>query len=430
MNDLRVNITGNQSGFQQVLASVRAEGKKLSEEWSGASIGKRFVQGASVYLGFEAIKSSFESFLQRASGLRELSEQLEMSADATQKWEKAVDRLGLSFTQLQTVLNAIQSKRIEALTDLKAADTFNRLGIARQDVLNLQGVDASEFARRVMLAGQGGGMNRKIVGELIGRRGLKYLATAGLQPDMSADFDKQALDAAHGAEIAQKRAGYFVGRIWGAIVSNWVDLFTGSDDPAPAWQRIAKRNLSVFGIGGPHSGAGLSPMGASAVGTTGGAVHDPLSSVRAEKYMELQDRIDAAREGEVESERALMTIGERRKSIQKEMLDIANKMKQVAQRPVPENLLSDIERAEFETKRKEELSRLGAKRNSLRLGLREHPLFGGHSGNSQISAGLFPTASAAAFFGSGAEGAAKEGTLQRCEHHLFRIANRPDPHNP
>src|SRR5674476_1665943 len=99
---LQVDIEGNASGFRQVLNSVKAQagqfskevGSGLSSSWGG--IGKGMVGGIIGALSFDAIKGSFESFLNRASGLRELSEQLEMGTDETQKWQKAVEKLHLS----------------------------------------------------------------------------------------------------------------------------------------------------------------------------------------------------------------------------------------------------------------------------------------------------------------------------------------------
>ena len=136
---LQVDIGGNASGFRQALNGIRQQARQFSKEvgagFEGA--GKGFFGGIIGALSIEGMRSistkvmaSFGSFVGKASGIQELSEQLAMGTDETQKWQKAVDELGLSFGGLQAVLAAISQTRTEALTDRKVRDKYDALGVS------------------------------------------------------------------------------------------------------------------------------------------------------------------------------------------------------------------------------------------------------------------------------------------------------------
>src|ERR1041385_2658741 len=105
MSDLRVNITGNQSGFQATLQQATQSAKNFSnnlnrevgKSWVDAFSFKNLARGAAGFFGFEAIKNSLESLIQKGSELRQIAEQFDISTDSVQRWEKATGKAGVTF---------------------------------------------------------------------------------------------------------------------------------------------------------------------------------------------------------------------------------------------------------------------------------------------------------------------------------------------
>src|SRR6185437_8922867 len=132
-NRLEVKVDGNATGFKHTMDTVRTQAKGAMEEISH-SWGKGVLGGILGAFSFEAVKGVVESFISSAKEIKDISEQLDMSTDATQKWAKAADDVGQSLQAVYSVLSAIQSKRQEALRDPKAADLFSAMGIDRNAV--------------------------------------------------------------------------------------------------------------------------------------------------------------------------------------------------------------------------------------------------------------------------------------------------------
>ncbi len=223
---LRVDVEGNASGFAQTMNTVKQHARQaageintgLSKSWGG--IGKGIVGGIVGALSFQAVKGSFDAFLNKAKYIKDLSEQMEMGAESTQKWERAADALGLSFGGMQSVLTAIAQKRQEALSDPKAAGLFERLGIARDAVRNTAGVDESEFAKMVLNAGRQGDDSRAALGEIVGRRGLKYAAAAGEYDQAEAPISDADIRMADSYDRTQKRVQTTAQRFWSKLLAS------------------------------------------------------------------------------------------------------------------------------------------------------------------------------------------------------------------
>ena len=339
---LEVTLDGNQTGFQQMLNSARVEAKKFQSDWSTVSIGKGILQGIGGYMGFEAIKNSFEGFLQRAAGIKELAEQLDMSAEATQKWSKAVDRLGLSFGAMQNVLTTIQQKRLEAAKDPAAAGLFSGLGISRADVLDTRGLNASDFAQRVLQSS-----NRGALGQLIGNRGLKYSGAAGLFDQMTPDMNQAALATATMAEVGKKQALGLMDRMYSHLL------------------RISPLVNSLMLLGG-RGGKPGNTAGSSIASTSNASIYDPLQTAVANEREKNAEKIADAQEREHEAERRNMPIAERRLSVEKEIAVVKAKIKSLD--------FTAPETEEQRTARLVELAGYRGKLAGLTGELREHPL--------------------------------------------------------
>jgi len=435
MGDLRVNMTGNQSGFQQMLNTARQEVKKFGNDVSDVSIGKRLIQGAGLYLGFDALKGMLDSFISKASGLRELSEQMGIGADETQRWQKAADHLGLSAQGMITVLNGVRDAAVAALTDPKKAELFNRLGIPREDVTAAaHGRNLSEFTRSVLSAGGKDEESRSNLRDIAGARAEKYIPVGDEFKKVTADLDKAALDLAHSAELLEKAAGNSVGSIFSKAIVGLGSLVPGSDANnklsyalSLRWNALKsgdfKRAFQMHwdAVSDWEGGAGHfgGPKGTSEI--------DPMPSLIAQKDAERRDRTDEAQRSERDHERELMTIGDRRNSIAQERLRIAQKIKEVEARTPPLTMKSEEEKKDFEAKKLEEIARLRGEDAGYALQLRQKPEQFGV--DSLSKSGLYSGA-ALAFNSDLGIGQKQLQVQQRMEHHLFIIANRPDPHTP
>ena len=360
---LHVDVGGSASGFQQVIRSVKRNMEELGKSWSVPSLVKGAIGGIAGALSFEAVKASFEGFLNRAAELKEISEQLEMSAEQTQKWQIAADKLGLSLGGIQNVMQIIQAKRLEAAKDKSAAGMFTDLGISRSAVLDTEGVDASSFAKRVMNAAS---KNPRAWTELVGRRFAKYSKVAGGFDSASAPMDDEALEIAHKAEQSKKSVMRVIDKGWSTGLVNVLDFSLSGLARKAAAAFLTPFGLSSFAFLRSHSGAAASGSGAAgseSPAAPGGQSmpYDPLSEAEATKHaksmLELEERLEEAR-------RRNMTHGERRNSLLKEEKDLQEKISYLT-------MLKEGHEASYE--QEQELTKDQIKLEQLKTELRDKP---------------------------------------------------------
>lgn len=223
---LEVKVDGNSSGFKHTMDSIRTQSKaavdEISHSWT-----RGITSAVTGLFAIDTVKSAVQSFISSANQIKDMADSLDMSTDATQKWAKAADEVGQNLQSVYGVMSAIQSMRQQALRDPKAADLFNVLGISRDEVLN---EDNSEFAKRVLTAGGASADNRKILEQIIGRRGLRMIPAASRFSGETPDYAQSELKAAKEADKAQTRAYNFVGRIVGFFftgIARSIDVFRG-----------------------------------------------------------------------------------------------------------------------------------------------------------------------------------------------------------
>lgn len=342
-NRLEVKVDGNSSGFKHTMDTVRTEAKgamdSISHSWTGGLL-TSLAGGIVGALSFEGVRASFERFIGRASEIKDMADELNMSAEATQKWTKAADDLNQSWGGVYNAITAIQSKREEALRDPKAADLFSALGVTREQVLS---ENASDFAKRVLLAGGQSDASRAILEQIVGRRGLRAIPVAGRYDAARPDFDAVALDAATKARDAEKTIGHWYDRFLGKTATNIVGMGNTLADPQKreGFFHFFTHILSNANILGVLRGAfrkdrlqkfvtdtvGSEPQQSvpdtfprhyrRGFGSTpvSSSVEDPLEGVKAQQEKEFALRQE---EGELalhEAQRRNLTIAERKKSI-------------------------------------------------------------------------------------------------------------------
>ncbi|MEI8289582.1 MAG: hypothetical protein WCH99_08910 [Verrucomicrobiota bacterium] len=226
---LRVDLTGNSTGFQQMLNTAKTQAKafansvthEVGSSWGG--IGKQLAGAFAGMISYQGMKSGLDWFIETGKEIKETAEQVDMSTDSWQKWTSAVSKAGLSVGGFQRVLESLRAKRTEALSDPKARGELSRLGFSDEDITG--NMDMSEFTKRALSNAGKGDQQRRYLADIIGNRGLKY-ATATQYYDSSEPlFDKRDLDESHELAMLQKK----IGKISGKATVGLMKFFTGDE---------------------------------------------------------------------------------------------------------------------------------------------------------------------------------------------------------
>jgi hypothetical protein len=222
---LEVGITGNASGFRQVLNGVKAQAGQFSKEldaglshsWGG--IGKSMVGGIVGALSFESVKGFFGDMFNRAGEIKEVAEQFDISTDALQEWEKAAQRAGVTATTFYRALETLRQKRQEAREDPKKAEAFDEIGLGNQ----ARGPEKDvELLRQILESGA----SRPQLKDLLGPRGARLKASL---PFLGGEPMFSEKDIENAAQI--KQAGV---TFWGSVKAFGLKLFT--DPLSLPWQ--------------------------------------------------------------------------------------------------------------------------------------------------------------------------------------------------
>ena len=83
----------------------------------------------------EGLKSGLEWFVETGKEIKEQSEQVDMSAEAWQKWSQAVEDSGQSVSGLMRVVESLHGKFTDALSDPKARGELSRLGFSDAEIM-------------------------------------------------------------------------------------------------------------------------------------------------------------------------------------------------------------------------------------------------------------------------------------------------------
>lgn len=185
-NDLKVNLDGNSSGFERMLNTAKVQAKAFGNTVSqdvGSSwgnIGKMFAGGIAGALSFEAVKGFVKDMFETAKSVKDISEQYDISTDAVQKWEKAVNKAGVGTATFYRTLETFRQKRADAVGgDTKAQSLFNAAGMG-DDIYGNK--DDAELIQKLLE----GNSTREQQRDLLGTRGprlkaaLKFLKKAPL----------------------------------------------------------------------------------------------------------------------------------------------------------------------------------------------------------------------------------------------------------
>lgn len=436
---LRVDLNGSGSGFSQMLNQARAQATafansvehEVTESWGG--IGKSFAAGFAGMFTVEGLKSGLEWFVSTGKEIKETAEQVDMSAASWQKWSQAVEDAGMSTGGFMRVLEALRQKRTEALTDPKARGELSRLGFSDADITG--NMDMDTFLKRALANASGGDLQRKYLADIIGQRGLKFATVAGRVDEQKPAFDDTALDEAqqigHDEEQVKRALGSFAASGIDTLFLNrdrqkafgltaWRLLQAGLGR-GTLWNKNASwkdgiyntmhglpQNYKPVELRNPGAAADAKARADAVLGSTA-AAKDPMDAKLAAQRDELALHEQERHQRLVDSQRSLMTIGDRRASILGEMPGL---QKQIAEREAKmhgDAFLTGAQKDElsgvtgkarefmvntFRTKFQDETDNLRLRYNRDKGDLKEKPL--NFNADSMSKLGLY-SASAVAF---------------------------------
>lgn len=332
-------MTGNRSGFQAMLQQARAEakkfagdlGKETASSWKNFFSAGNLAKGVAGFLGFEAIKNSIESLIEKGKEIRELSEQFDISTDAVQKWEKATGKAGVTFNLFARALEAIRQKRQAAGQDFKNLEPFQRLGISRETVLGNSPDD--QILMQILRS-----KDRAAINDLIPRGArlkgaLPFLNTQS--PTLSEDDVKQLSEVEH--SITDLKSRFQRWNAQSGLGRLAINLSRGNS----FWKSLARSVLKFSGDIPPDSIGG---RGQAGEGMIGPGIFKALRAARedeedrrintaeaeakaAKEAKEYADKRTEAEHRLVESERENMSIADRRRSIEEEIFDVKKRIK-------------------------------------------------------------------------------------------------------
>lgn len=249
---LQVNMTGNQTGFQQMLNSARTQAKgfansithEVTSSWGG--IGKQFAGMFAGLASFEGVKRGLEWFAEKGKEIKETAEQVDMSTDSWQKWTSAVSKAGLGLSGFQRVVESLRQKRTEALTDPAARAQLNRLGFSDSEITGE--MDMGEFTRRALENANGGDLKRKYLSDVISKRGLKYATATKYVAGSEAMFSDEDLKQAEELAMAFRK----MNKASGTATIGLMRFFTGQQEyqrkTLGFWSAFFQKGLLLRGI--------------------------------------------------------------------------------------------------------------------------------------------------------------------------------------
>ncbi len=427
---LRVDLNGNGTGFAQMLNAAKTQATAFSKSvehevgssWGG--IGKQFAASVAGIFSFEGVKSGFEWFVETGKQIKETAEQVDMSTDSWQKWTEAVERAGLSSEGFMRVIETLRQKRTDALTDPKARGELTKLGFTDADITG--DMDMSEFTKRALGNANGGDLQRGYLADIIGNRGLKYASALGNFDTAQAPFSKQDLVEADEAAQSMKDLARAASMATIALIGNltgnkretsrtgaWWSAFMSEPFGKNFWDRVnSKANLAADK--GGYFDDNYKPVkaawhqNAKGSNTTTETKKDPMDAKLAEQADEMAIHEQEQKQRLLDSQRGLMTIGQRHQSIMQEMTGLQSQIALRTKLATGEGFLTDAQREELSgvtgkartfavtalrEKYKDQTEEMQLRYNKDKTDLREKPL--DYSVDSMSKVGLYSASNVA-----------------------------------
>jgi hypothetical protein len=423
---LRVNMTGDMTGFSRMLQTAKTQANAfanslsldISHSWTDSFKGV-FAAMASMQ-GLSWLKSGLDWYVDTGNEIKDISDQLGMSTTEWQKWADAVQRAGLRTEGFTELVERLKQKRNEALTDPKARAELSQLGFSDADITGQ--MSTSAFVQKALENSGANPQAQKAFADIGGDRGMQYTRALGYLPSAEAVFSpedikisQEAEQALHNLSTAAEKAGIALLDSFasGKVRDLLKDMVLHGGNPADFFASVLKDwkdDQKQFDVGMNYKLAiamrdGV-PIGSAAQGQVDphkwwsdwqqqhGIVdkNDPMYAVLQQQQHDFSMQDQERQERVTDSERNLMTIGDRFKSIKAEMGDLGKQVQQhQAALAVPggEGFLTDAQKQkltgvtgvartiqvnEMRQKYEEELANLQVRFNKDKADLKQAPL--------------------------------------------------------
>lgn len=435
---LNVTLNGNGSGFKQMLDSAKTQvtafnnavTHEVNSSWGG--IGKSITGAFAGVLSMETLKEGMDWFVETGKSIKETAEQVDMSSESWQKWSQAVDDAGMSTGGFMKVLEDLRQKRTEALTDPKARGDLTKLGFTDAEITG--DMDMDTFLKRALGNAHGGDLQRKYLADIIGQRGLKYASVVDSVDKENPEFNNDALNEATqiGKDEQQVKRGLggfaalaidtlFMNRdkqkafgltTWRLLQSTWGRGWLWNKNAS--WKdgiaNVAKglpANYQGIELNNPAAAAAASAAMKPKSATT--TEPDPLDAVLSRQREEQALHDEQRQQRLLDSQRGLMTIGDRRASLSGELVDLQKQIGERQAKMQNEGFLTDADKNdltgvtgkardikvnELRQKYQDQTDEFQMRANRLTCDLREKPL--SFNADTLSKAGLY-SASALSF---------------------------------
>ena len=203
--DLRVNMTGKKTSFDQMLQSAEQQVKGFSSRVSSSFLNAPggILGGIIGGFSFESIKGFVQSIFETAKGIRESAEQFDMTTDSVQRWEKALMKAGVTNQQFYRSMDTLRAKMQEAREDPTKRGDFRRVGLGVED---LASGNEESVLRQILSSGA----SRPEINALLGRGGAKLGAAMPYMSGSNPVYSETDLENVHKLETSS-------GKFWAGM---------------------------------------------------------------------------------------------------------------------------------------------------------------------------------------------------------------------
>lgn len=205
---LRVDMTGNMTGFTHMLNSARTQAKAFSNSVS-TEISQSFIQGfkgaVTGMLTFQGISSAVSGVIGQVNTLRNQMDQIGTGdVEGIQKWGLAFERAGGSVETMTRILGQFQEKREAAMghdiAAVSARQQLESMGFSAAEINPASGLDPLAFMHRAFNFANANAGNSAFFSSMFGPRTTRFAAASNYFGEQQAPIDKKTYDELNNSE--------------------------------------------------------------------------------------------------------------------------------------------------------------------------------------------------------------------------------------
>ena len=228
---LRVNMTGNATGFTQMLRTARTEVTAFSNAISSeinTSFSGAFKGAITGMLTFQGVAAVLRGVIGQITTLRNLSDQIGTNdIEGIQKWQQAFERVGGSAETMTRILGELQDKREAAMGSdigsLKQREQLEAMGFTAGEINPNGGLDPLQFMQRAFNFSNASAENAAFFQSIFGPRSARFAGAGKYESEQAAPIDDETyqnlLKVAQATEHFEQSLAALTGK--GLSVATW-----------------------------------------------------------------------------------------------------------------------------------------------------------------------------------------------------------------